>query len=132
MIFSAGRGYIIFKRLLKNSITEVSAMIALKSRWIKAAAYAGALTGCMVLALALFFTAAMAGEGPAAAPRMTPQELKAMLDGGKEVVILDVRSAGSYNSSRQRIKNDVRMPLGDISEKYAQLTGDKTIVAYCT
>lgn len=106
-------------------------MRAFKTRWMKAAAYTGAVAGCLVLALSLFFTAAKAAEGPAA-PRVTPQELKAMLDGGKDVVILDVRSKGSYNSSKQRIKNAVRMPLGEISSKYAELSRDKTVVAYCT
>ena len=67
---------------------------------------------------------------PADVPRMTPQELKALVDAGEDVVIVDTRSNVEYRSAR--IPGSVSMPLAEIPTRYAELPMDQDIVLYCT
>jgi len=63
-------------------------------------------------------------------PRMTKEELKALL-GNADVVIIDGRSPGHWNSSDSKIAGAVREdPYAALpwAGKYAK---DKTIVIYC-
>ncbi|MBF0404557.1 MAG: hypothetical protein HQL00_11375 [Nitrospirae bacterium] len=64
-------------------------------------------------------------------PRITIDELKAKL-GSPELVVIDVRSMGSYDGSKMKIKGSVRenpLQIGQWSQKYPK---DKEIVLYCT
>lgn len=63
-------------------------------------------------------------------PRMTKEELKAMID-NPDLVIIDVRSGRDWKSSESKIKNAVREePLNAESwaDKYDR---SKTYVLYC-
>lgn len=65
-------------------------------------------------------------------PRITVQELKAKIDNGVDVVIVDVRTGQDYADSRIKIKGAVRIPIVQIEERYKELPKDKEIVLYCT
>jgi rhodanese-related sulfurtransferase len=68
-------------------------------------------------------------------PRITVDALKAMMDRGKEVTILDVRQPEAYASSNKKIKGSVYLdPNNDaaIKEFAKGLDKNSTIVAYCT
>lgn len=68
-------------------------------------------------------------------PRITVDELKAMMDRGDAVIILDVRQPESYASSTKKIKGSVYLdPNNDAAvREFAEgLDKDSTIVAYCT
>ncbi len=84
----------------------------------------------MVMLLATAWTAWAAG--PADVPRITVEELKGRLDKGEKIVILDVRSRGSYDSSDIIIKGAVRIPPDELNERASELPLGKKIVAYCT
>lgn len=70
-----------------------------------------------------------AGDG---VPRITKEELKAKLDKGEKIIILDVRTAGSYNGSVMRIKGDMRKEPNMAESWYKDLPMDREIVTYCT
>ena len=66
-------------------------------------------------------------------PRTTVDELKAMMDRGEPVIILDVRRQEAYASSDKQIKGAVRLdPENDaaIKEFAKGLDRNRTIVAY--
>jgi hypothetical protein len=63
-------------------------------------------------------------------PRMTPDELKALLDAGEEVVIADSRALTPYNV--RHITGAISMPLAEVEERADELPRDRTIVFYCT
>ncbi len=65
-------------------------------------------------------------------PRITVQELKAKMDKGEDLVILDVRTGNDYEGSKIKIKGAVRMSIVNIEDRYKQLPKDKEIVTYCT
>ncbi len=65
-------------------------------------------------------------------PRITVQELKARLDGGEGIVIVDVRSPGSYNSSKIKIKGAIRISPEEIRPRAYELPMGKEIALYCT
>jgi len=65
----------------------------------------------------------------AAVPRVTPAELKALMDKG-EAVAIDVRGSVPYELGH--IKGAVWLPLGLVAQRFDQLPQDKLIVAYCT
>lgn len=70
-----------------------------------------------------------AGDGVS---RITKEELRKKIDKGEQVIILDVRTAGSYNGSTIRIKGDVRKEPDMAESWYKDLPMDKEIVTYCT
>ncbi len=66
-------------------------------------------------------------------PRTNVDELKAMMDRGEPVIILDVRRQEAYASSDKKIKGAVRLdPENDagIKEFAKGLDKNSTIVAY--
>lgn len=85
-----------------------------------------------VLVLFLFFMAPAYAAGPESIPRITVEELKARLDGGREIVILDVRSRRSYEASDRKIKGAVRIAPDEINARAGELPAGREIAAYCT
>jgi len=78
------------------------------------------------------FLFACAGASPsgADAPRMSKDELKALL-GKPDVVVVDVRAGGDWTSSAEKIAGAVREEPGQ-EDKWAGKYGkDKTLVLYC-
>ncbi|MDA8078228.1 MAG: rhodanese-like domain-containing protein [Nitrospiraceae bacterium] len=68
-------------------------------------------------------------------PRTTVDELKAMMDSGEPVIILDVRQPEAYAGSNKKIKGAVYLdPNNDaaIKEFARGLDRNAAIVAYCT
>ena len=63
------------------------------------------------------------------ARRVTPAELKQMLDGGAAVVY-DTRAKGSYDA--EHIKGALSMPSDEVGNHAGELPKDKTLVFYCT
>jgi adenylyltransferase/sulfurtransferase len=70
-------------------------------------------------------------EAPAAAtnvPEMTPSELKARLDRGDDLFILDVREPHEYQICNL---NGYLIPLGDLPKRVNELDSSREIVAHC-
>jgi predicted sulfurtransferase len=63
-------------------------------------------------------------------PRITPQEVKARLDSGEQVLFVDTRSGGEW--AEAHIPNALSIPYGEIEARHGELPKDKTIVLYCT
>ncbi|MBI5892080.1 MAG: hypothetical protein HZB79_00190 [Deltaproteobacteria bacterium] len=82
----------------------------------------------LVLAGVLFMpSAVMAGD-----ERIAVKELKAKMDKGEDIIILDVRTSASYMESKAKIKGAVRIDPAAIEAKYRSLPMDKEIITYCT
>jgi predicted sulfurtransferase len=85
------------------------------------------LTVLVALAsVALFAKAAVADE----VPRMTKEELRAML-GNPDVVIIDVRTANDWEASQSKIKGAVREEPRQAKSWAGKYDKDKTYVLYC-
>jgi rhodanese-related sulfurtransferase len=83
----------------------------------------------------LFFALAASGAnaiGPDDVLRITPKELKAKMERGERVFILDVRSKGSYNSSQVKIKGAVRIVLEELADRASEIPFGREVIAYCT
>jgi len=65
----------------------------------------------------------------AATARVTPDQLKQMVDAGN-VTIIDVRDAASYTASH--IPGSLQIPLSRIEGEISYLPRGKPIVTYCT
>ena len=63
-------------------------------------------------------------------PRLTPKEVKAILDGGEQVVFVDTRSLAAFE--QMRIPNALSLPYEETDARHAELPKDKKIVLYCT
>lgn len=61
--------------------------------------------------------------------RITKEELKAKMDKGEGIVILDMRSKGSYDGSKFKIKGAVRLSPTEVESKIGK---DKEVITYCT
>ena len=63
-------------------------------------------------------------------PRISAEEVKAKLDAGANLVIVDSRSKANYEKSH--IAGAISIPLGTMAERYSELNGYDEIVTYCT
>jgi rhodanese-related sulfurtransferase len=63
-------------------------------------------------------------------PRIYVDEVKARLDAGANIVIIDARSASSYDWSR--IAGAISLPLGDMAGRYNDLDRYDEIIVYCS
>ncbi|MFP5502631.1 MAG: rhodanese-like domain-containing protein [Candidatus Sericytochromatia bacterium] len=112
-----------------------------KQFWIAALA-ACALSGCQAPGPAVVEAggspAPVVSEAPDAepaspryeAPRLTPQEVKARMDAGEDIVVVDVRGASFYAAGH--IEGAISAPWATLSEGHAQLPKDKLLLLYCT
>jgi len=73
-----------------------------------------------------FITSALSAD----APRMTKDELKAML-GNPDLIILDVRSGMDWTDSDLKIKGAIREEPDDIKSWANKYPKNKTLVLYC-
>lgn len=65
-------------------------------------------------------------------PRITKEELKAKMDKGADILILDVRTGGSYSGSKIKIKGAMRMSPDTANIRSNDLPKNKEIITYCT
>ncbi len=62
--------------------------------------------------------------------RISPAEVKKLIDQKSDLVVLDVRSQSSYDSSPIKIKGARRIPLDELTARAGELPRDKLIVTY--
>ena len=66
----------------------------------------------------------------AAAPKITKEELRPMLD-NPDVVVLDVRTGRDWKASEYKIKGAVRADHSEVESVASKYDKDKTLVIYC-
>ena len=64
--------------------------------------------------------------------RVTPQELKQMLDAGQPVVILDLRHPLDSVTDQRTLPGAIRVLPDDVTSHADALPKDQEIVLYCT
>jgi membrane protein DedA with SNARE-associated domain len=64
--------------------------------------------------------------------RITPEELKAKLDSGEELVIVDLRHSVDFEADPETIPGAFRMDAKELEEKNDRLPHDREIILYCT
>jgi hypothetical protein len=86
---------------------------------------------CLIVVAAMGCAALTPGKS-GEAQKLSKEQLLSML-GNTEVVILDVREAGSWKDSRMKIKGAVREdPEKDVQGWFDKYPKDKTLVFYCS
>ena len=66
-------------------------------------------------------------------PRITVEELQNKILRGEKVIILDVRTGGSYDSTKYTIKNSIRMEPQEVkSRAAAEIPKGYEVVTFCT
>ena len=85
-----------------------------------------------IAALLIFFMVELfpAIAKSADAPRMTKEELKAMLD-SPNLILIDVRTQRDWKESDLKIKGAVREDPGAVESWVNKYPKDKTLVFYC-
>ena len=86
----------------------------------------------LIIALGIMFLPAIAIAADDGVPRITKEELKAKMDKGEDILILDVRTGASYNGSNVKIKGAMRFAPNDVDAWSKNLPKDKEIITYCT
>ncbi len=64
--------------------------------------------------------------------RITLEELKARMDSGQAIQILDVRNRIDYMRSGKAIPGSIRVPANKVVERLGELNPEIETVAYCT
>ncbi len=63
-------------------------------------------------------------------PRISVEEVKAKMDAGSNIVIVDSRSKSSYD--KDHIAGAISLPLSAMTKPYSDLDGYDLIITYCT
>ena len=64
--------------------------------------------------------------------KITPEELKGVMDAGHEVLVVDLRGALDYQSNPFSIPGAMVIASEELEERHTSLPRDKEIVLYCT
>ncbi len=88
------------------------------------------------LGLAVIFVFLLASAAFSAAgsdvPRITPEELDSMVARGERVVVVDVRSPGSYERSAVKIRGALRVAPNELARSASEFPSEGALVFYCT
>jgi len=85
-----------------------------------------------LMAILIFAVPSPAPSADDGIPRITVKELKAKMDKGEDIVIIDVRTGLEYTRSDIQIKGAVRIDIFQLENRYTEIPIDKEIVTYCT
>jgi membrane protein DedA with SNARE-associated domain/rhodanese-related sulfurtransferase len=98
-----------------------------------------ARTGSGVVVLALGLVAAWVGWKflqrwrflrKLAVSRITPEELRRMLEAGEEIVVVDVRS--TLETEVDTVPGALRIPLEDLETRHGEIPRDRDIILFCS
>jgi membrane protein DedA with SNARE-associated domain len=64
--------------------------------------------------------------------RITPPEVKAMLDAGHEIAIVDLRSDFSFETDGVKIPGSIHIPPRNFEARYKEIPQGRPVVMYCT
>ena len=88
------------------------------------------LTTFLGLTFLLLFAFAIPAYGADDAPRISTEELQAML-GSSDLVLLDARSARDWKKSDIKIAGSVRIDPDDVNSWAGNYGKDQKIILYC-
>ncbi|MEP7289202.1 MAG: rhodanese-like domain-containing protein [Chloroflexota bacterium] len=60
---------------------------------------------------------------------ITPKELKARLDAGEDIDVIDVRE--DWELARSKLSNIIHIPMNDVPDRLDEITKDKPVVIMC-
>ncbi len=63
---------------------------------------------------------------------ISPREVKRLIDGGKNVTVVDVRQPHAYDEFPSSVSGSIRIPPAELPERYAELPVGSLLVLYCT
>ena len=69
---------------------------------------------------------------PQTVPRITPEALKARMDTGQAMIVVDVRQPGSYFESPLTILGAMRLPPDEIARRSQDIPRGDLVVTFCT
>ncbi|MBS1992682.1 MAG: hypothetical protein JSS83_19320 [Cyanobacteria bacterium SZAS LIN-3] len=69
---------------------------------------------------------------PRSLRRLSPSEVKAMMDQGKKLTFIDVRNEQAWADSDKKIVDAIRVPLSELEERLPAIPKYQPIMIYCT
>ena len=64
--------------------------------------------------------------------RITPEQLKAMIDSGEALLIVDVRDRIDFESEPTIIPGALHLTIEELDERHLEIPREREIVLYCT
>ena len=64
--------------------------------------------------------------------RISPEELKAKLDGGEQILIVDVRDRIDFEAEPAIIPGALHLTIEDLDQRHQEIPREREIVLYCT
>jgi membrane protein DedA with SNARE-associated domain len=117
-----GAGYI-----FSNQIERIAERMEALGGWMSIV-----LIGAFVLYIAYKFIGRQRFLRQLRISRITVEELKAKIDGGENIVIVDLRHSMDFEADPQTIPGAFRMDAMELQEKNDRLPRDRDVVLYCT
>ncbi|MBI2851775.1 MAG: hypothetical protein HYX84_01550 [Chloroflexi bacterium] len=91
----------------------------------------GGLLGIVIVGIVFLVSQGNQSSSAAlAVPRLEPEAVKAKMDAGTRMTIVDTRSAFEYEQSH--ISGAVSIPVEEIPVRYTELDRGSEIITYCT
>jgi len=64
--------------------------------------------------------------------RISPEELKAKIDGGQDVLVVDVRDRIDFEAEPTIIPGALHMAIEELDARHQEIPREREIVFYCT
>jgi len=64
--------------------------------------------------------------------RITPDELKAKMDNGEEVVVVDLRHKIDFEAEPETIPGALHVPPEELEQRHEEIPRDRELILYCT
>jgi rhodanese-related sulfurtransferase len=86
----------------------------------------------IALLLAVLFQPALCAAQVGGVVYIDARDLKASVESGERIALLDVRSSGAYDHSDIKIKGAIRIAPDELVDRAWELPMGKVIATYCT
>ena len=64
--------------------------------------------------------------------RITPEELKTMMDGGQDLMVVDVRDRVDFEAEPAIIPGALHLSIDELDARHREIPREREIILYCT
>lgn len=66
------------------------------------------------------------------ATRVTVDEVKERMDRGEEFIFVDTRNPKAWAEATTKLPGAIRVPAEEVQKHLGEISGDRTVITYCT
>jgi membrane protein DedA with SNARE-associated domain len=120
-------GYALVGLLFRTQLDQILAMLSGMGGWV--VALIGGLLGLYILGK---YIQRRRFYHKLRVARISPQDLLAMIEAGKDVTVIDLRNSLERGENPLQVKGAIAINFEDLEQRHQEIPRDRDIVLYCT